>query len=368
MIVKFVRLVAVSVTGVIGLAAQSFAEPPNSIMQQSGGWYVWADGSYQSVKLPSYDLGFKTYQLPGNAPGAPFDTYDPRANGWGIAGAVGYKVPWGPGRTLRFEIGGSYVEAEASQTAANSIAGGLTAGYFVQLLNGRVQTNQSCIGAAGCRTASSLQTDYRSWNINGKAAADYQFGATTVSPSLAVFGGRTSNDQNLVQNLIDTAASATRPDAIYSANSTLRWTDVGVRVGLDVQHAVSTWLTLGVGGAVGVAYRDADLNASDFCENGFIPICTLFVATAPASSITTSVTKTPFLASAEASVVARPWTPNVALRGFAGLRYDSDVPGIATPGQPARALAGSSGTPAGIKFQSELSWYAGGGLVVTFAP
>ena len=32
--------------------------PSNAPVQQTGNWYVWADGSYQSLKLPHYDIGF----------------------------------------------------------------------------------------------------------------------------------------------------------------------------------------------------------------------------------------------------------------------------------------------------------------------
>jgi hypothetical protein len=59
----------------------------------------------------------------------------------------------------------------------------------------------------------------------------------------------------------------------------------------------------------------------------------------------------------------------VELRGFAGLNYDSRVPGIAAP--QIGGIAGivpATGTPAGIKFAAETSYYAGGGITVKFAP
>jgi len=58
----------------------------------------------------------------------------------------------------------------------------------------------------------------------------------------------------------------------------------------------------------------------------------------------------------------------VAVCGFVGLDYDSSVPGVSTPVLVGGNTAPISTTPAGIKFASETSWYAGGGIAVKFAP
>jgi hypothetical protein len=44
------------------------------------------------------------------------------------------------------------------------------------------------------------------------------------------------------------------------------------------------------------------------------------------------------------------------------------VPGISRPSYAELAAFGLQGTPAGIKFDSETSFYAGGGITVQFAP
>lgn len=58
---------------------------------------------------------------------------------------------------------------------------------------------------------------------------------------------------------------------------------------------------------------------------------------------------------------------NVIVRGFVGLNYDSSVPGVQAPARNV-AFTGSSVPPASIRFEHETSYYAGGGLVVKFAP
>jgi len=55
--------------------------------------------------------------------------------------------------------------------------------------------------------------------------------------------------------------------------------------------------------------------------------------------------------------------PNVTAKGFVGLTYDSGVPGIEAP----QSLA-TAGIPARIKFDATTSYYAGGGLNVSFGP
>src|SRR6476661_4779556 len=85
------------------------------------GWYAWIDGSSQNIRLPTYDLGIKG-STPSNFTTAAA-SFDPRATGYGISGAIGYVLPTGSplawfGSRTRIEIDGAYVSATASQTSA----------------------------------------------------------------------------------------------------------------------------------------------------------------------------------------------------------------------------------------------------------
>lgn len=80
------------------------------------------------------------------------------------------------------------------------------------------------------------------------------------------------------------------------------------------------------------------------------------------SSISCTDKTTAFVANAETSLTFR-LAPRWSLRTFVGLNYDNKVPGISAP---VPVVGGGTSTPAGINYQAETSYYAGGGLTVKF--
>src|SRR5438270_1692805 len=122
--------------------------PPTAAVASSNGLYLWMDGSYQSVPLPTFNLGVQRDTAAGFS-GGPFESYSPRANGYGVAGAVGYFLPYGTlpsafGTNVRVELGGSYVDATASQSGTGPDNG--TPGLLWQLLNGQMFVDTNCVG------------------------------------------------------------------------------------------------------------------------------------------------------------------------------------------------------------------------------
>jgi hypothetical protein len=351
--------------------------PPRAAVGQYGGWYVWLDGSYQDIRLPSVGLGFKVSNdgVPSFSDLGPRHQLDPEATGVGVRGAVGYVFPHGTmpaffGSNARLEIGGSYIDADGSQTQVSNIpTGSGVQSSPIQFLNGALSLPVLCgFGTVGCSHTSTLETDYRAWRIEGKLAGDHQVGSVTLTPWLSVFGGKTRADHTLAQSFVATFVPTFIE--LYNASTSLRWTDVGAKLGLDAKVAVTTWLAAGLGGSIGLAGRNVSLSGADTCtDSASGDICTIFGTAGPGfSTISTGANTTPFLANAEASVMLQPLA-NLSARGFVGVNYDSRVPGISSP-----TFAGVSGfatqpvTPAGIKFERETSWYAGGGAVWKFAP
>jgi hypothetical protein len=340
----------------LAISAPAFAAdmpvkaPPQAVVQQSGGFYLWVDGSYQSINLPTYDLGMRL-----SGPGIAFiaggiaETHDPRATGYGIKSAIGFIFPHGTfwGSNARIEIGGSYVNADGTQSGV----GPTNPNFIVQGLAG-LRFGINCTPT--CQTSSTLASDYAGWQVWGKTASDFKFGMMTVTPSVAVFGGATRNRQNFSQQAVDTAP----PFASYAASSDLDWTDWGVRLGLDVTAELGAGFAVGLGGSVGTARREASLSATDQFFTG---------ATVFSSAIAADKSVTPFLANAEASLIFRR-DSTVTVRAFAGLNYDNRVPGISAPTFTGPTGLPTSITPASIKFESETSWYVGGGVTVKFAP
>lgn len=331
--------------------------PPNAVLY-TGGWYVWADASYQSVPLPSYDLGWRTAAVAAPADRGPMNSHTPRVNGFGAGGGIGYLLP---NSTLpaalsngRLEIGGSYVSAERSTNSFGSNIG----------VSGLPQLGGNIVAAQGPANfaVSTLDTGYDAFQLHAKLAGDRKLGSVTHTPSVAVFGGAGRVQQGFQQTWGNLGPP--RLEVVsYSVDSTLKWTDVGVRLGSETRVEVTQWLAFGLEGTIGLAHRNVSLAANDNCAN-IVGITCNFLAT-PSTSVDTSATTLPILGKAEASMSIRPSSTG-SLRGFVGLNYDSRVPGIRGPGPISTIFAPPETTRAGIKFDAETSWYAGGGASIRF--
>jgi hypothetical protein len=338
----------------IALAADLPAKAPlllPAAISSSSGPYFWADGAYESVRLPTYSLGAQSAN-----PAAPLvllgpvQSYDPRAAGASFSGGIGYVFPHGTfwGDRFRVELNARFIHATDSQSGRDLE----TLIYRSNLFGSAVST-----GGPGFLVLSKLSTEYQSWQTGLMAATDYRFGAVLLTPSITVFGGRSYIEQDFSEVLADLAGNPSGVES-YAATSALRWTDWGAKLGIDARTDVTSGLGIGLKGSVGIADRHVNLSAND--TPGFI-LAIFF----PPAAIDTDANTVPFLANAEASIFLKSPSSNATLRVFAGLNYDSRVPGISAPViNP--AVTGVPGTPAGIKFEGDTSYYVGGGLTVKF--
>jgi hypothetical protein len=326
------------------------------------GFYVWSGSAYQSIGLPRYNLGPSTQIGPvlfSSVYGGQIVSLDPRAAGYSVSGGLGYALPTGTlpgplGQNVRVEFGGSYIDATATNSGSVQYptpSGG--AANFLLLNNTQVfPSNYGCSGI--CNTASTLTSHYADWQFSGKIVSDFTQGALTLSPSLSVFGGDAHNDQSFVS--ITNNGFSPVEFSSYSASTHMHWTDWGVKSGLNAAFDATRTIRLGLGGAIGIADRNAQLAGSDlYADIGGAPYSL-------GSTIKVDATKAAFLGNVEASLEYRPWR-NVTLRTFAGLNFDNSVPGIQAPTYNPTAII-----PASIKFQGETSYFAGGSVVVAFGP
>lgn len=344
----FVIGAVVAATGAAFAADMPLKAPVASA--PSSGMYVWTDGSYQSVKLPTYNLGVQIF--PVGATTGQAASFDQRLPGYGISGGVGFVLPSGAllsnvGRNARIEFGGSYVNAKLSSSASLASTGVGT----VPHLGGVTPISTGC--GAGCISTSNLSNGFSSWQASGRFLTDFQANGVTWTPSLKVFGGNSRNEQGLSDRMTFVGAASF---AQYDASTTLNWTDWGARLGLNGSVPLTDRLTFGAGGNVGLAARRVSLSGSDSSYVSVIP------GTINVSSISASQSTTPFLVNAETSLVFK-MASGWSLRAFAGLDYDSKVPGVLAP---VAVSGGGVGTAAGIRYQAETNYYAGGGLTVTF--
>lgn len=347
----------------VGTAAAMAADMPikaykaPAAVVAENGYYFWLDGMYDRVRLPTYGLGVHETIFPGSlADVGPLQALDPRLNGEGVRGAIGYVMP---GTSMRFEFGGDYVGAKGTSSGSALLANGGIVGLF---MNGGGLNNGFNCGNVGftCSTASSLSTDYSAWQFNAKVANDWKLGSITVTPSLAVFGGNTRVGQTLSQSISQFDAVPTIVNTgSYSASTTERWSDIGARIGVDVNAQVSTALMVGIGGWVGGANRLTTLSGNDVATSTNLGLLS------GNSTLSIGDSKTVWLANAEAGFAYK-FTQMFALRGFAGLNYDGSVPGIASPSYTGSLGLPTSRNAATISYAHETSYYAGGGVIVTW--
>lgn len=367
---KRLLFVGVALAAVYAVDPANAADLPTAPVYKSpaampiaGGFYGWVDGSWQQINLPSVGLGQQYLITATRTDNGPVDVLRPQLDGAGIRGGLGYMFP---GTSMRLEMGGSYVHADGTARSSQGPSLPETGPVMLSGAASTVGAFYSCstIGF-NCATAATLTTDYTAWEMFGKIASDWKFGAFTVTPFATVFGGNARNSQSLAQSLTQTTTGGALLNAgLYNASTSLNWTDVGARVGFDTSYDVNSWLAVGAGGYLGLADRSASLSGNDTYT--YTLPSPLFPT---ASSVSASASRTAFVANAEAGFSIKPM-PAWLIRGFVGLHYDSAVPGISTPsfsGEEGLPPTGAmTPNPAGIRFQNETSYYAGGGIIVRF--
>lgn len=352
--VSAIALTQVAFAADLPVKAPAYKAP--AAVAAAGDYYFWLDGMYDHVRLPAYGLGVHSAIFPGSrADSGQVQPFDPRLNGGGVRGAIGYVMPE---TRMKFEFGGSYVGAKGSSSGSASTTGG---GAGLLMNGGGVNNGFNCaVGGVTCPTSSSLSTNYSAWQFNGKAAYDWKYGSVTLTPFLAVFGGNTRVGQTLSQSITQFLVGfGVINTAAYSANTTEQWRDIGARIGVDVSAPVTPALTIGIGGWVGGAARHTSLSGSDAAASSTPAIFS------GNSTLSISDNKTVWLANAEAGIVYK-FNQMWALRGFAGLNYDGSVPGIASPSWAGDLFTPTSRTAASINYAHETSYYAGGGVSVTW--
>jgi hypothetical protein len=329
-----------AVTGSFAAAPGNIATYKAPAFDSGGRFYLRGDGAYQSIGLPTFAAGIHRNN---SGDFGPINRFDLPATGASGGGAVGYEFPTGTfpefaGR-VRTEIGGSYVRADGHQfdTATTSVPAG-AGGYSLVLLNG--YSGSLTFVCPTCMSSSNLQTKYESWQGNWKVATDYRVGPLTLSPSVSAIAGRTRLTQQFDQMFTG--------NLDYSLSSLMSWSDMGGKVGVDLNWMVQPWMTVGIGGSYGAAQRRLTGTASDAS-----------VRLNATSFVTIDESLTAHIANAEASIALVP-TRDITVRGFFGLNRDDHVPGLTT--------SDLAGTPAGLTYAAQTSYYAGGGVTGRFSP
>lgn len=323
----------------------------------SGRAYVWMDGSYQSIDLPNVaNFGVQGLLPPALVVPGGSEKHDPRLSGYGVGGGIGYTFDHGVfsplwGSDVRIELGGSYVRADG--TSLSQSVPVTNVNLTALSITGAAVGVAGC-GGVTCFSQSVLSSDYTAWNIHLKGKSDFKSGQWIVTPSIALIAGQGETSQHMVQQTFVNGA----PYSLlgYGMNAALNWTDIGAKIGLDTRYDFLNGFSAGLIGSIGVAHRSAAMSAdSSILFSSLVP---------KLSAIQDSHNTAPVLANLEARLTSRLMS-NITAKGFAGINYDSSTPGIEAP---QGSLLSPRGTPARIKFDSTISYYAGAGLNVSFGP
>jgi hypothetical protein len=352
----FVTAIAAAGFSVAIIAAASAADLLAAPVYKSSpavspsGWYMYEDGMYDSVRLPTYALGFHTFGTAGLSPdtGA-LNTFSPQANGGSGRGGIGYYFP---SSQLRLELGGSYVSTNSKQNVGPTTS---TVGLIGPVLLSGTLEGGAFFCSLVCTSAGQLNSSYTSWQVDGKVAYGMKWGGVEVSPFATLFGGSSRNNQTLSQSL-----SVFVNSVAYSANTALTWNDFGGRLGLDATVPLTNWLSWSFSGSAGLANRMVSLNGSDTASD----IVGSTIAFSGASTISASTATTAFVGNFESGFGVK-LMRSMTLRAFGGVNFDNRVPGISMPAAT-NAFTTAATSPAGINFSSETSYYAGGGAIWNF--
>lgn len=324
----------------------------------AGPFYVRAGASYQSMDLPSVDLGQRRLSftpLGSNFNAGPIATFKPVASGYGVDGGFGYFLPPGLlppmlGARPRVELYGSYVRMTDNQSSATTFSPTETTSF--QHVNGVLSFFLIC-GGDPCPTTSSLESKYEAWHVGAKAASDFAMGPLTLTPSVSVFGGEARNQQQLFQST-GFATIVVNPVTLFETASETATDRLGSRVGLSGKYDVLPWLALGLGGNAGLAYRGIRLHAYDNSSGA-----------GGKDTFSAGKNVAAFLAGAEASVVARAGA-NVSFKLFGGFNYDNAIPGIIAQNYTGVLFTNNPVTPVRIKTEGEIGYFAGLAMMIKF--
>lgn len=322
--------------------AMAFAQTlPTSATAASSGVHVWLDGSYRSINLPAFSLGAHTTDGTFSDLG-PVQGFKPRVTGEGINGGIGFVVPDGIlpaalGSNVRIGLTGAYVQADAKQTAF-----AVSPGPVLMWLDGTL------FFGCGCEFSSELVTKYSSWRVGLNAASDIHTATVTWTPSIEIIGGSARTRQTLTQ--FDSSQ-------IYVSQTRLSWTDLGLKFGLGATMPITSMLEFGVTGTIAIVHRRAHLRGNDFLDD--------FGGADLGTSIDTSARTWAVVPGGQVQLVFSP-APQLQIRAFGGLEWDSRVPGIVSPHFTPAQFFTFAGDPAGIGFSGQASYFAGGGFSYTF--
>jgi hypothetical protein len=304
----------------------------------SDGVFFSASADYRSIVTPSYALGAHEVNIATFDDAGSVHVVKPRVTGAGVQATLGLIAPAGSplaafGSNTRLALTGGYFEADGTNN-------GLATPFFPAwvLLDGTAWYACDCI-------TSQLTTKLSGWNVGLTASSDIRHGQIVWTPSFGLVVASTRNKQTLLQS---------DPDDLYSAETRLRWNDVGVKTALAFSVPLAPTVEWSLEGTLAVLYRRANFSGSDFLDVSGTDI---------GSSISLNANTWTFVPALQTQIVMRP-APNIQVSAFGGVEWDTRTPQIIAPSFADFPFG--PGQSAGLGFSTQTGYRVGGSFTYAF--
>jgi hypothetical protein len=275
-----------------------------------------------------------------------------------------------PGGTIGFAFGDGTFPAWMGNRVRVAFSGSYVSGWS--------QTNQSfAIPAVGSLqiamvggTASpgagyggfpiftdSLRIEREGFNLALRLASDLPMTPSlSLSPSISVFGGQTTDTYKYIANIVGTAGIG----APYNLDESIRTREIGGDLGLTATWQFAPGWALNLGGTAAVVWSRSRLSASDCVNIAVTPsdACGRSNPSLVTSSGSESRSTVGFRGTGAVSISADMRFAVLTVGGFA--RYDSRIAGVSNPQLLATSLATQLTGPARIFYDSG---FAFGGML-----
>jgi hypothetical protein len=331
---------------------------------QTPGWFVTPGAEIGVQKLPRFNSTNSVhFPIAFGAPPISVFTPEPSLFGGEYGGTIGYVFrdgampPW-MGQRVRIGVTGTYMsfsdKASTSGTLGPSAAGVLD-------LQGRAVL---AFNSTGAGLNESLRVTRQGFDLNLRIASDFALApGWTLTPSAAVFGGRTVDSYNF-DSLFTLGGGA--PLAFNQFDEKLRTWSLGGDFSAGLTWQPTSALSINVTGRGGLVWQRSHLDGTG---------CAVFVGL--------SCSLAPFFANALSNSSVSDSRSRIGFRGGAAVNasldmrfgiltvggffvYDSAVPGVQNPSQATLLVPGTStGQAARVRFDDAFRY---GGIVTMRIP
>ena len=329
---------------------------------QHGQFFAALGSSGGIQQLPRFNSNVSFFDAAGQVSLGTAAPFSADLGGVQPGGEIGFvfrdgTFPAWAGRRVRAAVYGSIFHGEAETSRRTRTPDGVSPFIEWRGVSGAFVGFRGIL-PAGTEIGESLKVERDAFQIGLKLESDIALGRdTTLTPAIAVFGGRSSDSYVYTTGLFFPGVSEQNPSAV---NERLRTTEIGGHLGARLAWQFRPGWALLVGGTAGPVWQHSRMTAQDCL------VLVIFPTGVPCGPgnfnfLTTSASDSRstvgFRGTASLGIAADLRYAVISLGGF--MRYDSQIPGIRNP-QQAGGFSTAALGPARIRFDDGFAY---GGFV-----